>query len=373
MADHASQDCESQPAQEEDDEMHDCIPQFGDEVLVTLRARALDGSVMDDRPPMEYQVGSGDLGPISSECEKLVLGMKVGDEANVNFGGPAHDGATLTLTLNKLYHTRDVSAAKDMTIVKKRLRAGRGCDTPMESAKVMLLVDAATNGFSPLAAFEKATLHFTLGNGEVCDVLELATKEMRKGERAMLKISSPALAVEPRLGLVDLCAERVVYYVELVDFENCSDPRSLALEELLAYALARKDIAAVLFKKGRLQLACQRYAHIVEVLSMLEDSDSKARELLNVCRLNKATCLVKLKGFARAKEACDLVLREEPENVNLVKAYYRRAQAAFGLESFADCIRDCKSAIGLDTSNTDARSLLKQAKESHQKSKGLFG
>jgi len=293
--------------------------------------------------------------------------MTVGDEATVDVGGPAHDGATLALTLDKIYHTQDVSFGKDMVIIKKRLRAGKDCDKPTDSAKVTVSVDTVTDGFSPLAGFEKADLDFTLGKGEVCDVLEFATKEMRKGERAMLKVAAPALAVEPRLGLVDLCAERVVFYVELVDFENGVDPQFASLEDLLALAFSRKDAAAVLFKRGRLQLAGQRYADIVELLTLKEDCNAKASELKNVCRLNKATCLVKLNKFAGAKEDCDLVLQDEPENI---KALYRRAQAELGLGSFAASIRDCKSVIRLDANNKDARALLKQAQESHQKSKG---
>ena len=53
-----------------------------------------------------------------------------------------------------------------------------------------------------------------------------------------------------------------------------------------------------------------------------------------------------------------------------LKALYRRAQAELGLQNFAQVVRDCKSVIGIDANNKDARTLLKHAHEEHHKSKG---
>merc|ERR1712061_261786 len=59
-----------------------------------------------------------------------------------------------------------------------------------------------------------------------------------------------------------------------------------------------------------------------------------------------------------------------------MKAYFRRAQAEFGLKNFSECLGDCKKVVELDPQNKEARALLKQAqagqKQEDKKAKGLF-
>merc|ERR1711920_1000806 len=67
------------------------------------------------------------------------------------------------------------------------------------------------------------------------------------------------------------------------------------------------------------------------------------------------------------------ILKDEMQNV---KATYRRAQAEYGLKNFTECIRDCKSVVEFDPQNREARTLLKDAqagqKEVDKQAKGLF-
>jgi len=414
----------------EADETHDRMPVRGDDLLVYLRAKAADGSLIEDRPPMEYEVGSNDLGPISSECERLVTNMKKGDEATVNYGEAAHDGAKLTLKLEKIC-TTDVSFAQDRSLLKKRLSPGSGKRRPPDGARVTLRVESASDGIAPLAGFAASVMDFTLGNGEVCDALECVAMSMRKGERAILKTrasratvgdtvrvlrsnqgqegrvgkiitddnsnqpylledldgwfsedaieivhrSVTTLLTEPRLGLTDITAEKVVLTTELVDFEEREDLRCMARPALLEFALARKEIGTSLFKLGRVQLALQRYRGVVQLLASVDWTDEEelkpeVSELKKVCELNQAACHLKLKELSCAERLCNAVLQDDPNNA---KALYRRAQAELGLENFLASIRDCKLIIATDTSNRDARILLKQALEAHEKAKGFFG
>merc|ERR1712187_729763 len=79
------------------------------------------------------------------------------------------------------------------------------------------------------------------------------------------------------------------------------------------------------------------------------------------------------KDYAETKTVCNAVLKEDMQNV---KAYFRRAQAELGLKNFAECIGDCKKVVELDPQNKEARAVLKQAqtgqKEEDKKAKGLF-
>eukprot|EP00913_Durusdinium_trenchii_P035850 g33547.t1 len=85
---------------------------------------------------------------------------------------------------------------------------------------------------------------------------------------------------------------------------------------------------------------------------------STAKELKKLCDLNKAACHLKLKQHQDAKRCCNNVLKEEGEHL---KALFRRAQAAFGLYEYSDCMRDIKRILELDPSNREAKALYKQA------------
>ena len=64
-----------------------------------------------------------------------------------------------------------------------------GYDTPKDSASVKLSVEAATDGSVALASFTPKVLEFVVGNGDVCDALECAVTEMKKGHTCPGRIS----------------------------------------------------------------------------------------------------------------------------------------------------------------------------------------
>jgi len=184
--------------------------------------------------------------------------------------------------------------------------------------------------------------------------------------------------VEAQLGLKDIAADKVVLHMELLEFEKAKESYDMDENEKVQFGVARKDVGAVLFKSGRLDMALQRYKKVGDLFNYIdnfkdEKNKDKAKDLKKACELNKAACYLKLKDFSEAKKSCDAVLKDEVANV---KAIYRRAQAECGLKNFQECIRDCKRVVELDAQNKDARALLKQAqlgqKEEDKKSKGLF-
>jgi len=283
----------------------------------------------------------------------------------------------VSLTLKQVYDTADVSFAKDKTIMKKQVVEGEGYDKPSDGSRVKLSVTAATDGSAALPSFTPKTLDFTAGNGEVCDALECAAAEMKKGEKAVLTVTSPSLAEEAQLGLKAVAADRVLLTLELVVFEKAKDTWNMSEEEKVEHGTARKENGSELFKAGRLQMALQRYKKVGDMFSYIdnfkEENKEKAKDLKKACELNKAAVSLKLKDFAGAKTACEAVLKDDGLNV---KATFRRAQAEYGLKNFLECIRDCKKVVELDSKNREARELLKQAqagqKEEDKKSKGLF-
>jgi len=356
-------------------------PKAGDEVLINVKTVGSDSSVIEERNNLEYAIGSDTLGPLQKACDKALMGMKKGEEAELtcsqDYAYPGKGAVKIGLTLQQLFETKDVSFAKDKSVMKKQIQEGEGYDTPKDCAKVKLSVEAATDGATSLPGFAPKHLEFTAGNGEVCDALECAVSEMKKGERAVVTVTRVALAEEPQIGLAGLKAEKVVLTLVMPEFEKAKDTWSMSEEEKVEFGTARKDVGSTLFKGGRVALALQRYKKVGEMFSYIdnfkEENKAKAKDLKKACELNKAACYLKLQDYSEAKSACNAVLKDEKQNV---KAMYRRAQAEHGLKNFSDCIRDCKAVVDIDNQNKDARTLLKQAqagqKDVDKQAKGLF-
>merc|ERR1719162_741396 len=357
-------------------------PKTGDEVLISVIVTKEDGTVILSKQDLEYVLGSGTLGVCQSVCDKALAGMKRGEESSVKcskeYADGLEGGATVQIMLKEMFKTDDVSPHKDKTMIKKQVKDGEGYDKPKDGAKGKLSVETATNGSTAIPCFTPKVLEFIAGNGEVCDALEFAVAEMKKGERAIVTVKTPSLAAEAQLGLKDMSADKVVFSLELQDYEKAKETYDMSEEEKVEFAVARKDVGANLFKAGRSSMALQRYKRVVDCFSYIdgikdENNKNKAKELKKACELNKAACYLKLEDYIEAKKACEAVLKDEASNV---KAIYRRAQAYLALKEFPECMRDCKKVVELDAQNRDARSLIKQAqagqKEEDKKSKGLF-
>lgn len=356
-------------------------PADGDEVHLALKCTAKDGSVVEDKPAIDYVIGSGAFGLLSKVVDKALLEMKKGEEAELAckseyvLGDKTPDGATIMLTLNQIYETKDVSWKKDATLMKKRIVEGEGYDTPKEAYKVKLSVEETEAGSLP--GFQAKTLEFTVGNGDVCDALELTILEMKEGEKAVMTCTTPQICLEEQLGLKSISAEKVLLTLELLEFEKGKDTWQMAEDEKLEFGMARKDLGSTLFRKGRYMLALGRYKKIVQLFnyidSMTEENKVKAKDLKKTCNLNSAMVQLKLKDFAEAKITCDEVLKEDARNV---KGLFRRAQANIGLKNFLDSMNDLKKLVAVDPQNKEARALYKEAqagqKEEDKKSKGLF-
>jgi len=358
-------------------------PKENDEVLIYTKVEKEDGTVIEEKGEMEYVIGSDNLGAFGKACDKAILGMKRGEEATLQcskeYSG-IEGGAKVSLTLKEIYETADVSFTKTKTVMKKCVKEGEGYDKPKDGASVTLSVESATDGVSAIPGFTGAkVLKFTAGNGEVCDALEAAITEMKKGEIAVVTVTGASAkgAAEAQLGLKGFAGEKIVFRVELQDFEKGKDTWSMSEEEKVEFGLARKEVATELFKSGRFAMALGRYKKIVELFNYIdnfkEENKEKAKDLKKVCELNKAACYLKIADYDEAKKACGEVLKNDSMNV---KALYRKAQCDYHLKNFSDCMLGCKRVVEIDAQNKDARALMKQAqagqKEEDKKSKGLF-
>lgn len=131
--------------------------------------------VKEEKTDFEYVLGSGVFGPLSKAVDKALTGMKKDEEASLKctkdyaYGDEKPEGAVIDITLAEIFETKDVSFAKNKSVMKKQVKAGEGYDTPKDNSKVTLSVEGAA-----------ATVDFTCGNGDVCDAVEAAVLEMKK-------------------------------------------------------------------------------------------------------------------------------------------------------------------------------------------------
>ena len=353
-------------------------PKEKTEVRVSLKISKVDGSPLDDKGSFEHHIGSGAL-PMAKAIDKALVNMKKGEHCQLTcskeyVGDSYPDGAVLDLILEEMYEIMDVSPAKDQSLMKKQVKEGEGYEKPKDSFKAFLRVESATDsGGKAVTGFSSKTLEFVVGDGSVCDALEFAVTEMKKGERAIL---TAAVCQEAQLGLTQ--EGQVILTLELEEFEKAKDTWDMSEEEKLEFGATRKDVGAKLFKASRFQLALERYKKVADLFSYIdnykEENKAKAAEMKKICTLNKAACQLKLKLFSEAKASCNIVLKDSSDNV---KALFRRAQADFGLKNYMDCIGDVKKVLEFDPQNREARVLAKDAqagqKEEDKKSKGLFG
>merc|ERR1712176_1534246 len=107
----------------------------------------------------------------------------------------------------------------------------------------------------------------------------------------------------------------------------------------MSFASSRKDVGGKLFKAGRYSMALDRYKGVVETMRSSEELPEGGAELMRICHLNMAACMLKLADANGADDACTKVLLDEPENI---KALFRRASARIALESFSEACSDLR-------------------------------
>ena len=125
----------------------------------------------------------------------------------------------------------------------------------------------------------------------------------------------------------------------------------------MSEAEASRERGNAFFKAGEYVKAKDEYDAALEALGAAVDDEAAAAA--SKCRLNKATCLLKLQGFAAAGAECRAVLEREPTNA---KAHYRLGQVAEKLGDYATAQRALTDAIKLNPSSREPRDLLESVK-----------
>mmetsp|Transcript_20166 Transcript_20166/g.47000 ORF Transcript_20166/g.47000 Transcript_20166/m.47000 type:complete len:691 (+) Transcript_20166:64-2136(+) len=348
-------------------------PKKDQEVCMSLKANASDGSIIDERQSLDYTPGSGVFDEkVARVVDKTLTKMKKAEKCILTckkgYVYPAEHGQVkLELTLEEMFEVADVSFLKNRSVIKKQIKEGDAYETPRDGYEVTVKVNAVTDGQKSLSSTAwPQDVNFLCGEGEVCDAVEAAVCEMKKGERAVVTCFAPQKCIDAKLGITEASVSgvsSVVFDLELADFSKDQDMWSLSNPQKIALGTKRKDAGGRLFRAKRFELALEKYKKVAEVLNNVdsnnEDWKLQAAELKRTSELNKAACYLQLGECGSALISCDAVLKEDKVNV---KALFRRAKAHHGRAEFLEAIHDVERVLELDPANTEARALLPQLK-----------
>jgi len=368
-----------------------------------------DATLLDAKHDFEYVVGSESQGTgevCSQLLDGMLLQMRRGQVASVTHPlkdlfpsnapvlarGPEEVGVC-EVSLLEIYVTKDCSF-KNSTgqVIKEVIKDGVGpwCNNPSDEGMAVLRIEKITTSegrcLFPEAGASPTEMCVNVGDGQVCDALECAVVEMRPHETALVTCRDPSFLVGGfPLGEKPVPkSSEYTLRVTLLDFNPGPDALSFDEEDRLTFALRRKAEANRLFKEGRFRLSRQRYVEICELFHHLDipkvkdrflgkyDLWQECRKLRLDCRLNIAACSIKLQDSSVAKEACDLVLKQMPENT---KALYRRAQAQMQQREYVEACKDLRRLLDIDPNIQEARRLwekaVKQRKDVDEKQKKI--
>jgi len=218
-------------------------------------------------------------------------------------------------------------------------------------------VSVKITGSSSQGVFEERELDFLLGEGRESGIprgVELAIEKMKKKEIAQVMVT-------PRLcqggnGVATNNTETLKYQISLKSFERAKESWQMDGEQKLEQSVIFKDKGTDFFKQKKYELAANKYNKVIEFLEheiSLKDQKEEERVLiLQAGRLNLAMCMIKMNNWIDARNLCDKVIEERPDNA---KAYFRRGEAFIALNEHELARLDFQKVLELDPENKAAK------------------
>lgn len=181
----------------------------------------------------------------------------------------------------------------------------------------------------------------------MCEGLERAVMEMKKGETALVTIPAEfAFGAAGGKGGKVPGGATVQYTLTVKSFEKEKESWDLHGDaEKLGFAEEKKNEANALVAGGKHKRAVRVYARGLKAVeydsSMADDIKKKVKALKATIHSNTALCHLKLGDMQAAAQSSKKALELDGGNI---KALFRRAQANSGLEDFFEAERDLKKA-----------------------------
>uniref|UniRef100_A0A8C1INF5 peptidylprolyl isomerase n=1 Tax=Cyprinus carpio TaxID=7962 RepID=A0A8C1INF5_CYPCA len=219
---------------------------------------------------------------------------------------------------------------------KKIVEAGAGPDSRPQRGQIVT-IDLKTTLTDGTVVEELPNLSFTLGDGDVLQVLDLTVQLMEMGEKA----STPAVPPD-----ADLILE-----VQLLSAEDAPDLELMPPSERISLANRKRERGNVHYQRADYAFAINSYGialQITEATSRVDISPQEEEELLDMkvkCLNNMAAAQLKLDHYEAALRSCVSVLAYQQDNV---KALFRKGKVGF---------------LGSDTIHAELSKLVKKHSE----------
>ncbi|KAL0428436.1 UNVERIFIED_CONTAM: Peptidyl-prolyl cis-trans isomerase FKBP65 [Sesamum latifolium] len=310
-------------------------PNDADEVLVKYIAKNENGVVVSKfEEGLEFSLTNGHLCPAMSRAVKT---MRKGEKAELC-----------------VKFSFDVTG--DNKILKKITKKGEAFDRPNEGSTVKVVyVGKLENGtVFERRGSEEEPFEYMCAEEQIHEGLDRAVMTMRKGEEAVVKISSEFLNApkDERLS----SASSVLYDIKLIDFVKEKPFWKMDAQERITACEAKKHEGNILFKAGKFQLASKNFVNLLTPLqaskyveyshSLSDDEKHKANALRLSCYLNNAACKLKLGEDQEASRLCTKTISSVYENI-------RSGEAE----------EDINRALGIDPNNKDLKIKLKELRD----------
>eukprot|EP00659_Diplonema_papillatum_P015971 gene15971-24439_t len=329
-------------------------PPKGSTVRVSYVGSLEDGGMEFDRSeePIEFELGAGtvikgwDIGVATMRRGETSILTCAHEYAYGEAGRPPVIPSKATLKfeveLVSWIETKDVSEAKDGSIVKRILKMSDKWDRPAYEA-------ACTVSIATVSAHDDATEKLQMDNAVVTLGDELVPWQLEQA------LESMAVGEEGEVTVTEGEGKQTVYKVTLHKFEPARSRWNLNLADQLAEAEKRKVQGNMWYKKQRLQNAVKKYEKGLEYISEEHDAseeDKKAVRPVHIALLtNLAAAQLFQKDYAAVVTRCTEALNIESSNA---KALLRRAKAHTALDSWSAARIDLEKILENNAGDKEA-------------------
>jgi len=337
-------------------------PPSGADVRVHYTGTLLDGSKFDSSrdkdEPFKFKLGTGQ---VVKGWDRAVATMKKGEKARVTLradyaygeaGSPPKipPNATLVFEIELLGWKDFEDLSGDGGVLKKTLHAGAGWEKPKDDSEVKISYTLSTADGQFIET--KTDFSLALGTEAVPSGLEKGIENMKKGEKALIKLKGGYAKGHPNAP----DKAELHYEVELHDFVKEKPSWEMSNQEKIEAALKTKDKGNEFFKDGKYKAAIKKYKKASSYVdydhSFTDEEKAQAKPVRVTVHLNTAACNLKLKEYRTCIENCDKALKIEDNNV---KALFRKGQALSALYDWEDAERVFNKALEIEPQNKEVQ------------------